>query len=103
MINNIQDLVNEVLWKPSFEWGDKKGEYERRWFCEYNKEIHGNLKQVINCKYCNNMKTSVEGFTYHIDGERIKDFDTFEKKISKLEIKEINVEGLNIYARTEQK
>ena len=24
MINNIQDLVNEVLWKPSFEWGIKK-------------------------------------------------------------------------------
>ena len=46
MINNIQDLINEVLWKPSFEWGEKREEYERRWFCEHNKEIHGNLKQV---------------------------------------------------------
>jgi acetyl-CoA carboxylase beta subunit len=99
MINNIQDLVNEVLWKPSFEWGDKKGEYERRWFYEHNKEIHGNLKQVINCKYCNNMKTS-GGFTYFIDNEEIKDFDTWEKKINKLEIKETIVKGLEVYART---
>ena len=99
MINNIQDLVNEVLWKPSFEWGDKKGEYEKRWFCEHNKEIHGNLKQVINCKYCNSMKTT-GGFTYFIDNEEIKDFDTFEKKISKLEIKETIVKGLEVYAKT---
>ena len=100
MINNIQDLISEVLWKPSFEWGDKKEEYERGRNCEHNKEIHGNLKQVINCKYCNNMKTSGEGFTYHIDGERIKDFDTFEKKINKLEIKETIVKGLEVYAKT---
>lgn len=100
MINNIQDLINEVLWKPSFEWGEKKGEYERIWFCEYNKEIHGNLKQVLNCKHCNRMKTTGEGFTYHIDGERVKDFDTFEKKINKLEIKETIVKGLEVYART---
>ena len=99
MISSIQDLVNEVLWKPSFEWGDKKGEYEKRWFCEHSKEIHGNLKQVINCKYCNNMKTS-GGFTYFIDNEKIKDFDTFEKKINKLEIKETIVKGLEVYAKT---
>jgi hypothetical protein len=79
--------------------GDKKGEYEKRWFCEHNKKIHGNLKQVINCKYCNNMKTSGV-FSYYIDGEKVKDFDTFEKKINKLEIKETIVKGLEIHART---
>ena len=46
------------------------------------------------------MKTTGEGFTYHIDGERIKDFDTFEKKINKLEIKETIVKGLEVYAKT---
>ena len=46
------------------------------------------------------MKTSGEGFTYYIDGERIKDFDTFEKKINKLEIKETIVKGLEVYAKT---
>ena len=46
------------------------------------------------------MKTAGEGFTYHIDGERIKDFDTFEKKINKLEIKETIVKGLEVYAKT---
>ena len=49
------------------------------------------------------MKTKGKGFKYFLDGEELKDFDTFEKKIKQLEIKEINVEGLNIYARTEQK
>lgn len=47
------------------------------------------------------MKTT-QGFTYHIDGERIKDFDTWEKKINKLEIKEIKVKGLEIDARTKE-
>ena len=46
------------------------------------------------------MKTTGEGLTYHIDGERIKDFDTFEKKINKLEIKETIVKGLEVYAKT---
>ena len=101
MINNIQDLINNILWKPSFEWGDKKGEYEKSWFCDYNKISHKNLKQVLNCKHCNKM-TTTGGFTYHIDGERIKDFDTWEKKINKLEIKEIKVKGLEIDARTKE-
>ena len=46
------------------------------------------------------MKTSGQGFSYYIDGERIKDFDTFEKKINKLEIKETIVKGLEVYAKT---
>ena len=45
------------------------------------------------------MKTT-DGFTYFIDNEKIKDFDTFEKKISKLEIKETIVKGLEVYAKT---
>ena len=45
------------------------------------------------------MKTS-GGFTYFIDNEKIKDFDTFEKKINKLEIKETIVKGLEVYAKT---
>ena len=98
MINNIQDLVNEVLWKPSFEWGDKKGEYEKRWFCEHNKEIHGNLKQVINCKYCNNMKTEGKGFTFFLDEIKLRDFDEFERKIKNIEVK-IEVKNLEIHAK----
>lgn len=47
------------------------------------------------------MKTT-EGFRYFLDGVEIKNFDMFEKKIKDLKIKEINVEGLNIYARTEK-
>jgi len=47
------------------------------------------------------MKTT-GGFIYHIDGEKVKDFDTFEKKINKLEIKEIIVNGLKIDARTKE-
>ena len=46
--------------------------------------------------------TTTQGFTYHIDGEKVKDFDTFEKKINKLEIKEIIVKGLEIDARTKE-
>ena len=46
------------------------------------------------------MKTSGQGFSYYIDGEKIKDFDTFEKKINKLEIKETIVKGLEVYAKT---
>lgn len=46
------------------------------------------------------MKTTGGGFTYHIDGEKVKDFDTFEKKINKLEIKETIVKGLEVHART---
>mgnify|MGYP003432175177 FL=1 len=98
MINNIQDLVNEVLWKPSFEWGDKKGEYEKRWFCEHNKEIHGNLKQVINCKYCNNMKTKRKGFTFFLDEIKLRDFDEFESKVKNIEVK-IEVKNLEIHAK----
>jgi hypothetical protein len=45
------------------------------------------------------MKTS-GAFSYHIDGEKVKDFDTWEKKINKLEIKETIVKGLEIHART---
>ena len=41
-----------------------------------------------------------EGFKYWLDDVEIKDFDTFEKKIKQLEIREINVEGLNIYAKS---
>ena len=46
------------------------------------------------------MKTSGQGFSYYINEEKIKDFDTFEKKINKLEIKETIVKGLEVYART---
>lgn len=38
------------------------------------------------------MKTTKEGFSYFIDGEKIKDFDTWEKKTNKLE----DVIGINI-------
>lgn len=45
------------------------------------------------------MKTT-QGFKYFIDNKEITSFDEFEKKIIKLEIKEINVIGLNLYATT---
>ena len=48
------------------------------------------------------MKTEGKGFKYFLNGEQIKDFDAFEKKIKNIDVT-IKVEGLNIYARTEQK
>jgi len=99
MINNIQDLINEVLWKPSFEWGEKREEYERRWFCEHNKEIHGNLKQVLNCKHCNKMKISGEGFKYWLDDKQLRDFDEFERKTKNIEVK-IEIDKLDVRAKT---
>jgi hypothetical protein len=26
--------------------------YEKRWYCNETKRIHGNKKEVENCKYC---------------------------------------------------
>ena len=48
------------------------------------------------------MKTTGQGFNYYIDGDKQKDFDTWEKKINKLEIKETIVKGLEVYARTKE-
>lgn len=45
------------------------------------------------------MKTT-EGFKYFIDDVEYKSFDEFEKRINKLEIKEINVIGLSLYAKS---
>lgn len=45
------------------------------------------------------MKTT-EGFKYFIDDVEYKSFDEFEKRIDKLEIKEINVIGLSLYAKS---
>jgi hypothetical protein len=47
------------------------------------------------------LKTT-QGFKYHFNSDEVKNFDEFEKLIKKHEIREINVEGLNIYARTEK-
>ena len=49
------------------------------------------------------MKTKGDGFKYFLDGTQIETFDKFEKKTKDLDIREIKVEGLNLYARTEQK
>ncbi len=27
--------------------------YEKRWYCNETKTIHGNEKEFLNCKYCN--------------------------------------------------
>ena len=48
------------------------------------------------------MKTKGNGFKYFLDGTQIETFDKFEKKIKDLNIREINVEGLNIYAKSEK-
>ena len=48
------------------------------------------------------MKVEGNGFKYYLDNIEVKDFDTFEKKIKNIDVI-IKVEGLNIYARTEQK
>ena len=45
------------------------------------------------------MKTTC-GFKYFIDGVELATFDEFERKMIKLDIKEINVEGLSIYAKS---
>lgn len=51
---NIKD------WQPGRETWIGKGEnrkrqwvpYEKAWFCNTNKIIHNNEKQVLSCKYC---------------------------------------------------
>ena len=47
------------------------------------------------------MKVKGEGFKYFLNGEQIRDFDTFEKKIKNINVT-IKVEGLNIYAKSEK-
>ena len=47
------------------------------------------------------MKTT-NGFKYFLDNIQIETFDKFEKKIKDLNIREIKVEGLNIYAKSEK-
>lgn len=48
------------------------------------------------------MKVTGNGFKFFLDGEQLKNFDEFEKKISKIEVKEITVDSkdLIINART---
>ena len=48
------------------------------------------------------MKTKGNGFKYFLDNTQIETFDKFEKKIKDLNIREIKVEGLNIYAKSEK-
>ena len=41
-------------WNPGYT--DEHGkfiEYEKRWYCNHNKVIHGSGKEFNNCKYCN--------------------------------------------------
>lgn len=45
------------------------------------------------------MKTQ-GSFTFWLDGVQLKDFDTFEKKIKNLNIKEIFVAKLEIHGKT---
>ena len=47
------------------------------------------------------MKTT-DGFKYFLNEQEIETFDKFEKKIKDLNIREIKVEGLNIYAKSEK-
>lgn len=42
------------MWNPGYY--DKYGEYityEKRWFCNHTKTIHGSEKEYLNCKNCN--------------------------------------------------
>lgn len=32
-------------------------QYEKSWYCNETKTIHGNEKSMLNCKYCNNDKS----------------------------------------------
>ena len=48
------------------------------------------------------MKTKGDGFKYFLDGTQIETFDKFEKKTKDLDIREIKVEGLNVYAKSEK-
>ena len=45
------------------------------------------------------MKVEGNGFKYYLDNIEVKDFDTFEKKIKNIDVT-INVEGLNLYAKS---
>lgn len=46
------------------------------------------------------MKITGNNFKYFIDEKEYSNFDAFEKAVNKIEIKEIKVEGLNIYAKS---
>ena len=46
-------------WKPGYYKYNRKtmrvewNNYEKSWFCNVNKIIHHNKKQLLNCKECN--------------------------------------------------
>lgn len=40
-------------WNPGFY--DRKGnfiQYDKSWYCDYNKMIHGSKGEYLNCKHC---------------------------------------------------
>lgn len=44
-------------WNPGFWKINKDGrevwiDYEKKWYCNENKIIHGNEKEYLNCQYC---------------------------------------------------
>lgn len=46
------DNWNPGYWKPDKELGEVFVPYEKKWYCNENKLIHGSKKEVENCKYC---------------------------------------------------
>ena len=45
------------------------------------------------------MKTEGKGFTFFLDEIKLRDFDEFESKVKKIEVK-IEVKNLEIHAKT---
>jgi hypothetical protein len=52
VIDSIEKFNEYLDWNPKFEWGFKKGEYKKSYFCQYNMIIHQTLSEKLNCPYC---------------------------------------------------
>lgn len=49
--------MNSKEWNPGFIKYNGDGTesfilYEKRWYCNKNKIIHGNENEYLNCKFC---------------------------------------------------
>lgn len=52
-IKNNEFIYYNDEWNPGFYNKDNDFiPYEKRWYCNENKIIHGSLKEKENCKYC---------------------------------------------------
>ena len=51
-------IIDSLQWKPINQTTNE--EYEKKWFCNENKIIHGNFTEYIKCKDCISEKDKQE-------------------------------------------